>query len=125
MMGKDSFTRLFSVAYFIATRETTRRSDIVAYFGEKFGKSEAYEGMISRYTKNLRDRFCMRITWSSRTGYKIRYWGVLNQEVFLQHMAKTLGEVLPDNPDQIKARLVAPDVKKPARRRLSTKRVNK
>lgn len=125
MMGKESFNRLYAVAYFVATRESTKRSDIVAYFGDKFGKSEAYEGMISRYAQALRERFAMRITWSSRTGYKIRSWGILDKDKFLAHVAEILGESVPENPEAIKARLVTPDVKKPTRRRLSTKRVNK
>lgn len=125
MMGSDSYTRLFAVLYFTATRENTKRRDIVAYLNEKFGGNVSYEGQITKYAKDLREKFFIRLTWSTRSGYKIRTWGFLDKDKFLKRMAEQLGEELPADLDKIKAPVIQFDIKKKNKKRLSTKSVNK
>ena len=81
----------FLLAYFIATHQSALRSEALAFYKQCLGKDQVNTtATISKHAKYLRDSYSMRITWSSKTGYKIRDWGMLNGDRFLHIMAKKI-----------------------------------
>ena len=91
MLREESYLRMFASLYYIATHNSALREQVASYLNERFPDDPpAALHQVTRYVHTLRENFGMRITWSSRTGYKIRFWGIIDQTAFFAYMAKDL-----------------------------------